>query len=156
MQTRRKREQEALRDLLEHATLSDVSVPIHTAAEYLARMAISDFQAWTSMMPSPLGGRIDITACPANLRLLGSYNAPNGDISPGIVAECLYDAGMFAEFQTLVCDNQIAYEHIMRLESTDMPNAKMDEAQSLARSARAKEAAFDVLADLMPRAKHGR
>lgn len=103
------------------------------------------------MVHSPLGGWLDLTGHRREWLIIREVDdEPDGPVAPGLVAELLFAADLFSEFETLVCGNSIAYEHILRLESAIAGGTQIGDAQALAMSSRAKNAAIDVLKEFMP------
>ena len=148
MQIRRKRAKVFVLGLLEQP-LSETTLRICSAAEYRARMNSPVPYSWTSMVHSPLGGWLDLTGHRREWLILREVDdEPDGPVAPGIVAELLFTADLFSEFENLVCGNSIAYEHIMRLVSAIDGDSLITEAQAFARSARAKNAAIEILAEI--------
>ena len=153
MQTRRKQLREYALSLLDRP-LSDIPLRVFSAEDYRELMISRDFRAWESFARSPLGGWIDATGRQADWRALRYFEefnwgeVPEGPISTGLVAEVFYAVELYAEFESFVSINSIAYDHIMRLESEDITSTKINEAQALAMSSRAKIFAIDILEEI--------
>ena len=132
--------------------LSITPIRVFSAAEYRKWKDSLDPLQWSSMHRSPLGGWIDSAGNRDAWTAIGYVHAaesvPQNPISPGIVAEIVFGTGLLSAFETLVCGNPLAYDHIMRLESVDMLNTKISEAQALARSSHAKKTAFEILREV--------
>lgn len=137
--------------LLKYA-VSVAPIRVFSVAEYRKWKDSLDPLEWSSMHRSPLGGWIDPAGNRDAWTAIGYVHAagrvPQNSISPGIVAEILFGTDLLSEFETLVCDNPLAYDHIMRLEGVDMLSTKLLAAQALARSSRAKQAAIEILEEI--------
>ena len=147
------RRQLRLRALLLRLPLSDQRLLVYSSATH-EQMLESKDGAWIGPWLSPLGGYLDAQDGKDARKVVdhiefGQVEAPTGPLAPGIVAELLYACRMRDEFERLVCDNDLAYEHVMRLERLYLRTGGMlEDAQALARVSRTKNAALDVLAEL--------
>lgn len=132
--------------------LSDKKMMVYSQGGYTEMLNAPDGGCWPSLIPSPLGGCLDVADSRAEQQAInytwGTAPIPKGPLAPGIIAELLYHVGMLSEYADLICESKIAYDHIMRLEGFQGLDPKVDDAQELAMSARAKGVAFDILLEL--------
>lgn len=148
MQTRAKRARERALRLLEQP-LANTVIRVCSPEEHSARLHSAEPYSWTGMVHSPLGAWLDLTGHRTEWLILREAEDGTGPVAPGLVAEFLYAAGLYAEFETLVCGNAIAYEHILRLESAIAGGTQIGDAQALAMSSRAKNTALSVLKEIL-------
>ena len=147
MQTRAKRARERALGVLERP-LSDTVIRVCSAEEHSERLHRPGPYTWTGMVYSPMGSWLDLTGHRREWLILREAEDDAGPVARGLVAEMLYAAGLLHEFEELVCGNSIACEHIMRLVSAIDGDSLITEAQALARSSRAKNAAIKILTEL--------
>ena len=147
MQTKIKQARVRALALLERP-LSTTVLRVCSASEHSERMHRPGPYTWTGLVYSPIGGWLDLSAHRAEWLLLREADDDAGPVAPGLVAELLYAADLYSEFETLVCANALAYDHIMKLESAIEGGTRINDAQALAMSSRAKRAALSILSEL--------
>lgn len=143
------RRQLRLRSLLS-LPFSTQTLQVYSSAQHAQIMGSERPELWLS----PLCGYFDArdgrdAGVVVDYVSYGTIPAPAGPLAPGIVAELLYATYMRNEFERLVVENDVAYEHILRLERLyPRTGGMLEDAQTLARISRTKKVAMDIVLEL--------
>lgn len=132
--------------------LSDKPLAFCSQSKYAKIIKPPCKEEWLTMTYSPLGGCIAAKDAGEAEQAIdftwGVATAPEYPLPPGIVAELLFDVGMHDAFTELISSNEIAFDHVIRLEGVIDPHNRIKDAQSFAIASRAKNAAMAVINEI--------